>query len=555
MLVREPLALRRGLLASSIGLYLLYSSFGFAHPVLWGHFGFHTAAYLTRALASLRFGLVVPADSAGFAPPAPDTIYLHHPFAYHHLYTLLIALFGNHAWLGAVAPVLTGLVLLWALHALVRSFWGPWAAALAVAAWVSLPFVWSFSILTDPMFPAMTCSILTTHAFLRYVEKPSSQWLWVGVLATAAGGVLMWEALIQTALYGAVSLVWIFSKPEARLGRVRAGVIWTALTTAIIALAMALHVAFIVTHGRAADFLTSFRVRREIDFASTFEKNSTWMLILYGPAVEALALLWVALFVRRALKGRARLRDLGVATFFVINVVYIALFPQATAVHLYRVFWMSTSFVLMMVDLAVALYEYLAARRDAGRAGLSPPLVTAMAIASVTVLILPQSVYYLLESRVVMGCLHNGGYDPDYQKMRFADEVAHTTTTADLVGITASVQYRDEFSYRLDRTVRALDSVGDATKPENSGLSVLLTDATPPEAERPALARLLANHSAWRIDRWLMIDLRRRSAGLRTFIFRPRTPSLAWRWFVSHCYPPLEFVETTPAPKAAPARP
>jgi hypothetical protein len=541
-----PTTLRRGVLASAIGLYLFYSSFGFAHPVLWGHFGFHTSAYFMRAIASLRFKLVVPADSAGFAPPAPETIYLHHPFGYHHLYTLLIALFGNHAWLGAVAPALTGLVLMWALHGLVRSFWGPWPAALAVVAWVSLPFVWTFSILTDPMFPAMTCSIVTTHAFLRYVERPSSRWLWVGAIATAVGGILMWEALIQTALYGAVSLVWIVRKPAARIGRVRAGVIWIAVTTGIIALTMALHVAFIVTHGRGSDFLTSFNVRRDIELAAAIEKNGVWMLVLHGPAILALATLWAALFARRALLGGARLRDLAVGTFFVINVIYILLFPQASAVHLYRVFWMSTSFVLAMVDLAVELYEYVAYRRRAGYRGRSPARVTAIAIAGALLLILPQSVYNLRESRVVMGCLHNGDYDPEYEKMRFADEVAHRTTPADVVGIASNIEYRDEFSYRLDRTVRDLDSLNDAMKSENSKIAVLLTDADPADEERGALARLLMRHPAQRIGQWLLIDLRQRGANLRTFVFRPRVPSLAWRWFVSHCYPPLDLVETTP---------
>jgi hypothetical protein len=533
--------LRRALLFSSIGLYLLYSSFGFAHPVLWGHYGFHTSAYLTRAVASLRFGLVVPADSAGFARPAPDTIYLHHPFGYHHIYTLLIALIGNHAWLGAVVPALTGLLLMWALHTLVRAFWGPWPAVLAVAAWVSLPFVWTFSILTDPMFPAMTCSIVTTYAFLRYVETPSWRWLGVGALATAMGGILMWEALIQTALYGGVSLVWIVWKPKAKLGRFWAGLVWIAVTIIVIAMAMALHVAFIVTHGRATDFLTSFHVRREIDVTATLSKNGMWSLILYGPVIGALFVLWFALFVRRAFQGGARLRDLGVGTFFVINAIYIALFPQASAVHLYRVFWMSTSLVLAMVDLAARLYDYVAARRLAGNAGLSPERVTEMAIGIALFLILPQSVYYLVESREVMGCLHNGGYDPEREKMLFADEVARLTTPADRIGIT-SIDYRDEFSYRLDRTLVPINSVNDA---ERSGLTVLLVPSSPPPAERVGLARLLGHRHARRIDQWVFVDLRSTGCELRTFDFRPRKPSLAYRWFVSHCYPPLDLVETT----------
>jgi hypothetical protein len=535
----------RRLIAASITLYLVYSSFGFDHPILWGHFGFHSAAYLTRALNTLRFGLVTPADSPGFAPPPPNTIYLHHPFAYHHLYTPLIAIFGNHAWLGAVVPALTGLGLLWALHTLVRSFWGPWQAALAVLAWVALPFVWSFSILTDAMFPAMTCSIVTTYAFMRFVENPSWRWLGIGAIATGLGGVLMWESLIQTALYGPVCLVWIIASRKARLGRVRAGWFWLVVTGVVIALTLALHVALIHAHGRLADFMESFRVRRDIQLKDALKTIGMWALVLYGPVIGALSALWMLLFLLRVVLRRVRRRDLAVFTFLVINVVYILLFPQAAAIHLYRVFWMSTSLVLMMMDLADGLYGWIVSRRQAGKTGFAPSRITAVFVTVVLLLILPQSVYDLVQSREVMGCLHNEGYDPEEEKMAFATEVRRDTIPADIVGITRSVEYRDEFFYRADRTLRDLDSISDVGKPTNLDVTVLITDATPADyRERSALTRLLGNHPARRIGQWLLIDLRRSGSELRTFVFQRRRPSLAWRWFVSHCYPPLDLVET-----------
>jgi hypothetical protein len=129
--------------------------------------------------------------------------------------------------------------------------------------------------------------------------------------------------------------------------------------------------------------------------------------------------------------------------------------------------------------------------------------------------------------------------------------VAHNTAPPDIVGIVSSIQARDEFTYRLDRTTRDLGSLNDVTKIENSDLSVVLTPAEPGDfGERAALNRLLARHPARRISEWLMIDLRVRGSSLRTFVFRPRSPSLAWRWFVSHRYKPLDLVEETPPPSS-----
>jgi hypothetical protein len=543
--------LRHALLTFSIALYLVYSSFGFAHPVLWGHFGFHTAAYLTRALVSLRFGYVVPADSPGFAPPSPNTVYLHHPFAYHHIYTLLIAIIGNHAWLGAVIPALTGLGLAWALHALVRRFWGAWPAALAVLIWVCLPFIWTFSILTDPMFPAMTCSIVTTCAFVRFVETPSWRWMGIGALATAVGGVLMWEALMQTALYGGLCFFWLVFHRRVRLGRFHPAIVWTFVTGIVIILTLAIHAAFIFKHGRAADFVESFRVRREIDYKGAFETIGKRALILYGPALGALTGLWLALFVRRAILRRARLRDIAVVTFLAINVVYILLFPQAAAVHLYRVFWTSSSLVLVVVDLAVTVYEDLVARRLAGKPGFSPAGTTTFVVVGWLALILPQSFHDLVESRAVMGCLDNDSYDADEEKLAFASEVNRLTTPADVVGIAKNIDYRDEFFYRLDRTIRDVDTLSDVDKLENGDVTVAVTTAEPSDyRDRTMIRRLAAAHPSRRIGGFYFFDLRRGGAEARVFEFRPRPVSLAWWWFVSHVHPPLELVESHATAKA-----
>ena len=533
---------RRAALAAIVFVYLVYSSFGVAHPVLWGHYGHHAGEYLLRALASLRFHLVVPATSPGFAPPRPETIYLHHPIGYHHLYTLLIALFGNHHWIAAVAPALSGLLVMWALHSLVARHWGERAAIGAVAAWVALPFVWSFSILTDAMFPAMACSIVTTDSLLRYLQSPSKRPLRNAALATAIGALLFWEAYLQTALFTVVCLIWWKDKGRnARLGSLPAPLLWIVVTGAVALAGLALHASFVLRYTMVADLLKAYRLRSRDGLLPTLEQNGYWLLRLYGPVVETIGLAWLALFIVRARRGKARLRDLAITTFAAINIVYIALFPKATNVHLYRVFWFSTSFVLAAIDLACDFVAWLD-KGERGRLSTRPMMTIVVSLCAA--LVLPQSIADLIESRAVMGSIGFQPYDADYPRQLFAREVALRTSPGDVIALHANIPHRVEFLYVLDRTIvdiNRLDAVP-ALAASNRRM-VVLTDGNPAPSERPVLAALMKDHAAIRFGRWLMIDLRAPGSGVREVSFRAERPTLLWWWFVSHVYPPMRPVE------------
>src|SRR5207253_2476390 len=89
-----------------------------------------------------------------------------------------------------------------------------------------LPILCSFSILTDAMLPAMACSIVTVHAYLAHLRSPSRRWLLVGAAATAAGGLIFWEAYFQTLLHGIHAIIYSLVKRDRR----RAALQWLAVT-------------------------------------------------------------------------------------------------------------------------------------------------------------------------------------------------------------------------------------------------------------------------------------------------------------------------------------
>ena len=127
---------------------------------------------------SLRLHMLSPATWTGFETPPPAALYFHHPIGYHHLLTLLIPIFGEHEWLARGVAVAGGLVALWALYALVRTFWSREAGLVAVAVYVALPVVTSFSVLSDPMLLAMACVLWSLWAYLSLLERPTTRALW-----------------------------------------------------------------------------------------------------------------------------------------------------------------------------------------------------------------------------------------------------------------------------------------------------------------------------------------------------------------------------------------
>src|SRR5262249_27937742 len=131
----------------------------------------------------------------------------------------------------------------------------------------------------------------------------------------------------------------------------------------------------------------------------------------------------------RVAAGRARRRDLAPLTFLYVNTLYIYMFAEGSSVHLYRVFFYSGFFALVVADLATDLYW--AAHRLWRRApAWLPAAVAGTCVAGYFVAEVPHAWHNLIESRVVMGTFGEAHYSPEQQKLRFASEV-HNRTSKD----------------------------------------------------------------------------------------------------------------------------
>jgi 4-amino-4-deoxy-L-arabinose transferase-like glycosyltransferase len=534
-------------LALVAAIYCLYSSFGIAAPFWWGHHGYHGATYMLRARMSLRLHMLSPATWGGYETPPLAALYFHHPIGYHHLLTLLIPIFGDHEWLARGVAVAGGLVALWALYVLVRTFWSREAGLVAVAVYVALPVVTSFSVLSDPMLLAMACVLWSLWAYLSLLERPTTRALWHAFFAYALGGFIMWEAYFIGPFIAVHSIAYAWTRrgKTLRIGRFNALYVHVVVIGAACTLMMAFHIWFTHHAGAWDDFLDSYRIRHSPPSAQyVIDRHVQWIDILYGRPPLIAAAVWFFVWLGRVALGRARRRDLAPLTFLYVNTLYIYMFAEGSSVHLYRVFFYSGLFALCVADLATDAY-WVTHRLFRRAPGWLPAAVAASLVGAYLVAEVPHAWRNLLESRVLMGTHGEAHYNPEQQKLRFATEVHARTTRDERVVIHyPHLGARKEFWYYIDRNYDEIQSLQELDKHKPTlGKSVLILDEKMlSAADRLIFDHLIQEHPVTFFDNFTMIDLRSTTPRAQSYSFEPGPMSLAYRFFVSHKYPPLALV-------------
>jgi 4-amino-4-deoxy-L-arabinose transferase-like glycosyltransferase len=542
--VDRPLWPVRAGLAVVTFVYLLYSSFGIAAPFWWGHHGYHGATYMLRARMSLRLHMFAPATWGGFEKPPAAALYFHHPVGYHYLLVLLIPIFGDHEWLARGVAIAGGLVALWALYALVRAFWSRELGLVAVAVYVALPVVTSFSVLSDPMLLEMACVLWSLLAYLSLLERPTRRALVHAFFAYALGGFIMWEVYFIGPFIAvhAICYAWSRRGKTLRIGRFNALYVHVLVTGTACVLMMGFHLWFTHHAGVWDDFLDSYRLRHSPPSAQyVIDRHVQWVDLLYGRTPMIFGAVWFVVWLARVAVGRVRRRDLAPLTFLYVNTLYIYMFAEGSSVHLYRVFFYSSFFALAVTDLAGDLYA--ATHRLFRRAPVwLPAAAAATLVLGYLAAEVPHAWHNLLESRVMMGTHGEAHYDPEQQKMRFAHEVHLRTSKDERVIIHyPHLGARKEFWYYIDRNYDEIQSLRELDKHQATlSKSVLILDERMlSAADRLIFDRLIQAHPVTFFDHFTMIDLRSQTPRAQSYAFVPAPMSAGYRFFVSHKYPPL----------------
>ncbi len=562
-------------LGLTIAVYITYSLFGIDAPFYWGHHGYHGATYLLRARMSLRFHLLAPATYSGYDYPPLAALYFHLPIGYHHILTLLVPIFGEHEWLPRAVAAGGGLLAMLSLYSLAKRFWSPASGLTAAVVFATLPIVTSFSVLSDPMMPTLACLAWSLRALLTLLDGGSPQQMRRALVEVALSytlcSLLMWDPYFIGPFIAVFVTAYWFT-PRGRSLRVggpdgqRYSALWmhTWITGAVCVIMMAAHLYFTWHAGCWRDFIDSYAVRSAAPSPPYIvDRHTQWMQLLYGKPPMIIGALWFTLWLTRLATGRARRRDIAPLTFLYMNTIFIVMFPEGSAVHLYRVFVYAGFFCLAAADLVDAAYHggvswWGGGARSAEAQRMGVLLATTL-MGVYLVLEVPRAWHNLLESRVMMGTHGLGGiYDNEADKLLFAQQATAATRPDERVIVHyAELGARKEMWFYLDRSFDELSSLTEMTKYQKTwGKSVMMLDEralSPPDRAR--FNELMKQHPVTFYGHYALVDLRSSTPGVRSYALEPDKTKMTplYRFFVSHIYAPLKMVRRTYLPGACTA--
>lgn len=517
-----------GLVLALSGLY------GIDSPFVWGHYGYHGGEYSTRARNTLRHGSILPVNEPTFATPKPEQYYLHHPVLTHHLVTLTLVLLGDHEYSVRAAGLLACAACFLLLARLMWVHWGPFQAAVAAATFVIVPInVW-FASHIDPGYPSIAALLAFFIFYLRWLSTERWRDAIGALMCAALAGGFEWSPYLA-AVPIFLQALWT---GVIRRGRFLA---FVPLYSLAVALPLAAHALIVWKTGHVPEMLESYGIRTAGGLDQFFYRLSyEHAIAMFGrPLIVAIGL-WLLLLTGRLASGRGRARDLVGVTFACALVLYVHIFREGALVHAYRYLYGGIVCAIAVCDLADACSSAIATR--ARHRGGGVRLLVSVALPAVILGATLQPAYSAwLESRAKGGSPF-GVYNPEAEKVPFAELVRDHSRPGDILYVHPSFTYQQETVYYLDRDARPSSLAAVAALPPERRINALLLcvpAALSPE-DRRLLSALARNHPVWLLSGYLMLDLRQPGAGVHAE--RPIAPadrSLTLR-FLEGPYPHLQ---------------
>jgi hypothetical protein len=540
-------------LGLAVVIYIGVSLFGINMPVLWGHYGYHYGEYVLRARVALRFHTFIPAHWGGATFPPVSTYYLHHPILPSLLLAAAFFVFGEQYFLVRAIPAVWGLITLVIVWRLARRGFGDYPAAAAAIVYATLPFTAAFSALYDPGHLAALGFLFAMDAWLRYLERPGRRPALAAILGIALCGLSEWTPYLYCVFFLPIAflLPWLGGK---RGGPRRLG-LWPSQWLAILmglalVLALASHFGFTYAVGNLDDLLASYRGRSQtVPAATTITIQERYLGLYFGKPLYIVAALWGAAVLLRLALRRGRAADLVPFSMLAGWFVYVNIFPNAVNIHSYR----SMPLVGFMALAVASLVEGAPA---AARWVLSrvPPLVLmARPVAAAVglggfVLLLsaqaPHALHALVIAREKAGNEEYPGYDPQIRQYFFAASVRDRIPRDAVVFAHRHLGVRAEFVGLIDKEVADLPSLlhVERRRPQRRVFVAWDQDRLT-AAERNVASALVAAHGILLIDRYALVDLTQARPEAEVYRIELGRPSLLYKYFVSHKYPPMRLRE------------
>jgi 4-amino-4-deoxy-L-arabinose transferase-like glycosyltransferase len=529
--------------------FVLGCLYGIASPWQWGHNGFNGAAFCQAARNTLRFHVLGQAlYYTGLTPPAPGTLYTHHPQMLHLHLIALFALLGQQPWVGRLIPATYSVLTLVLIHRIALRWWDRVVALVAIALYAFTPLHTIFANMIDHEQGAIFWTLLAVWAYLRFREENLRKHFVICLIAISCGAQFDWPPYYVAFFIAAHALVMGLraGKPLLRWRRE-----WTFVLvfSAVVLANFGGFFAWIYRQrGTLAEMGQAYSHRTGV---ARGYLDSQWQRIidLHGPVIGWLTVLWLPLVIARLVRREAKERDLIPGFFFAAQVVHSLLFRNAGSIHSYWTYWIGTATALGGADVAVSTYRTLhgwVKEQPKARLARIALVVTAVAM----VLFQVRYAYARLRWGFRTGTASYVSPTPDVRtEVRIAKLLAQRYARNETFYLFhESVPARIEVHWYHDTPFEQRSML--APLPSDFALAkhlVVITDLRN-TGEHALLWRLVREHPSIVFDRKVVaIDMSLRGEHIEALRSSARPASLWWQWFVDPVRPPTEWVADDPA--------
>ena len=529
----------RAIFGAAIGLLVLSHLWGIARPFDWGHDGFMGAHFIGSARGVIRGGLALPVmPGLNEVPLHRRDAFVHHPLLANAEYTVAVAAFGAHEWVGrgvALAHTLLSALLLFLLVELLTG--SALRGAAAGAAFALLPATHAFGSLIERDPLAIAYGLLTTYFVVRFLRAPepgASRWGVFALLGGLLAANLDWEADYVLALL-ILACLW------SGIRRRRRGPLLLAVGLGLaVAASAGIHYAIVRDAGLVQDVLASYRLRSgaTIPTSAYVARIARWARIGFGWPGLLLVAGFLASFLARAVQRRLRPVDWLSAALLAAGAGHYILFRQACWIHIFLIAHFSAGVALAASTMLADAVELVHGWRRRG-AGAAAVLVAIFAVAEA-----PATWAAAHEARERSDTLdQEGGYPfAEAEHLRIADEARCMLRPGERAATTPGLVDRTEFDYRLGHPFDEVPA-GALLGPIASKYGAFIAEERQLNATQ--VAALAARHPARRLGRWLLFDLKTPGSGVTDFHFAPAHLSRVRSFFVAPVRPPLDVIDPT----------
>jgi hypothetical protein len=398
-----------------------------------------------------------------FDRPPPQLYYVHHPAGTYWMIALLMKVFGRHAFVPRLEPLLMSVATPPLLYGIGRALWSPIPGALAAAGYVVLPIALAFGSLPAFEVPLVFGCLLTTWGYVRFQRRWQRRWMAVSLAGVVWSVNTDWEACLFLGAVLSTLLVTGYLMPNwfGRVSTRRFGQ-WWSLSAVITATTLLAYAAY-VNHIGGLDELLSAETKSEgapISLTKLLEGQRYWIDLSFTPIAIAVGKIALPVFLFRLLVLRRPLEVFPLGILFMAALQYVLFKNGAEALTFWSLpfapYWALSLGVLAQTALELA--RYAVGRLDVILAKDALALGVLGSIGTLPLVMIPDGVRCLGYAHATEGRFDDHGQRifQDVDKSEACEWMAHRMAKSTSVQIHTSMHATASVDWALHRPTVAV---------------------------------------------------------------------------------------------------